>query len=118
MDFEDSRSIFDAVRKEVELIGPTELRVTKSQIAFIRRKTVLLVWIPRRYLHRKTAPLALTFLFTEPDPSPRWKQIVEPAPGNFTHHLELFSVVDVNDELKGLLRKAYLRAGSGEPGNR
>jgi hypothetical protein len=39
--------------------------------------------------------------------SPRWKEIVEPAPGRFTHHLELYDVADVDDEVRGWLRQAW-----------
>ena len=45
------------------------------------------------------------------DHSPRWKQVVEPAPGRFTHHLELRSVDEVDDEVGGWLREAWEAAG-------
>ncbi len=38
--YEKSRPLFDAVRGAIEPIGPTELHVSKSQIAFWRRKAV------------------------------------------------------------------------------
>jgi hypothetical protein len=39
--------------------------------------------------------------------SPRWKEIVEPAPGRFTHHLELHSTADVDDEVQSWLQEAW-----------
>lgn len=107
---EASLSIFDAVRSAMEVIGPTELRVSKSQVAFWRRKSVASVWLPAQYLHGKTAPLVLTFSFRGRDPSPRWKEIVEPAPGHFTHHLELYSIAEVDNEVGNWLRDAWAAA--------
>ena len=108
--YKESRLIFEAVRGAVDAIGPTKLRVTKSQIAFYRRKALARVWIPARYLRGKTAPLVLTLSFRSRNKSPRWKEIVEPAPGYFTHHLELYSVADIDDQVCGWLRDAWMIA--------
>jgi hypothetical protein len=108
---EESRAIFEAVRHEVEAIGPAELRVGKSQVSFRRRKAFAWVWMPGQYLRGKAAPLVLTLSFPSPDPSPRWKQTVEPRSGRFTHHLELYAVADVDDEVRGWLRDARAVAG-------
>ena len=50
-----SRQLFDALRALVEALGPVELRVTKSQVAFRRRKAFAWAWMPAQYLRR--APL-------------------------------------------------------------
>jgi hypothetical protein len=105
--YENSRPIFEAVRSAIGTIGPTDLRVSKSQIAFWRRKAVARVWIPGRYLHDNSVPLVLTLGFHNRDKSPRWKEIVEPAPGRFTHHLELYSIADLDQEVREWLRKAW-----------
>lgn len=104
---EESRQIFDALRDVVNTIGPTELR---SQIAIYRRKAFAWVWIPGRYLRGKIAPLVLTLSFGSRDASPRWKEIVEPAPGRFTHHLELYATSDIDDEVVNWLRAAWADA--------
>ena len=39
--------------------------------------------------------------------SPRWKEIVEPAPGRFTHHLELYFADDVDDQVRCWLHEAW-----------
>jgi hypothetical protein len=108
---EASRQLFDALRSVVEAIGPAKLRVTKSQIAFRRRVAFAWAWTPARYLRGRVAPLVLTLSFRHRDASPRWKEIVEPAPGRFTHHLELYAVSDMDDEVRGWLRGAWLAAG-------
>jgi len=108
--YEPSRHLFDVVQEAIESIGPCELRITKSQIAFHRRKTFAWAWIPAKYLRGKTAPLVLSLSLPARNPSSRWKEIVEPYPGRFIHHLELFSVEDINEELRAWLWEAWLSA--------
>ena len=99
-----SRQLFEALRGVIESIGAAEIRVTKSQVAFRRRKAFAWAWIPGKYLRGRGAPLVLTLSFRHKDSSPRWKEIVEPAPGRFTHHLELYSAGDIDDEVRGWLQ--------------
>ena len=97
---EQSRLLFEAIRGTIEALGGVELRVTKSQIAFRWRRAFAWVWMPGQYLRgKKVAPLVLTISFHHRDPSPRWKEIVEPASGRFTHHLELYATHDVDGEV-------------------
>ncbi|MBN1661408.1 MAG: hypothetical protein JXA93_23655 [Anaerolineae bacterium] len=83
------------------------MRVSKSQIAFRRRRSFAWVWRPGQYLKGEVAPLVLTLSLPQRDASPRWKEVVEPAPGKFTHHLELYDVVDVDDQVRRWLRYAW-----------
>jgi hypothetical protein len=108
---QESYDLFEAVLKEINVLGAAEMRVSKSQIAFRRKKAFAWVWVPGKYLHGKTAPLVLTLSFRGRSSSPRWKEIVEPYPGRFTHHLELYSVLDLDDEVRGWLRDAWQAAG-------
>jgi hypothetical protein len=110
--FDASRRIFVVLQKTIDLLGPCEVRVTRSQVAFQRRKPFAWAWVPGRYLHGRHAPLVLTLAFTARDPSPRWKEIVEPAPGRFTHHLELNSESEIDDEVRCWLLKAWKEAES------
>ena len=107
---EDSRPLLEALQRMVRTIGPAALRVTKSQIAFRRRKAFAWAWVPGKYLRGKPAPLVLTLVLRSRHASPRWKAIVEPSPGRFTHHLELFSPKDLDDEVCGWLRDAWPKA--------
>ncbi len=105
-----SRQIFEAVRGAIEAIGPAELRISKSQVSFRRRRAFAWLWIPGQYLSGTVAPVVLTLSFHSRDDSPRWKEIVEPAPGRFTHHLELYSTADVDDQVRGWLQDAWTAA--------
>ena len=108
---DESRQIFEAVRHVVEAFGPVELRIGKSQVSFRRRKAFAWVWVPGRHLSGKTAPLVLTLSFPARDVSPRWKEVVEPSPGRFTHHLELYSVAGIDQEVRSWLRDAWAASG-------
>jgi hypothetical protein len=69
--------------------------------------------MPGKYLHgRPVAPLVLTVSLPYRDPSPRWKQIVEPYLGRYTHHLELYTKSDIDEEVRGWLRAAWASADS------
>lgn len=105
-----SRPIFEAVRSAIESIGPADVRVTKSQIAFRHRRGFAWVWMPAQYLRGKVAPLVLTISLNRRDESPRWKEIVEPRPGRFTHHLELRAVEDIDGEVLHWLLQAWSEA--------
>ena len=106
----ESRMLFEAVRVAVEAVGATEIRATKSQVAFRRRLGFAWVWIPGQYLRGKTAPLVLTVDLHRHDTSPRWKEVIEPRPGRFTHHLELYSADQIEGEVLGWLREAWEQA--------
>ncbi len=105
-----SRGIFEALQSAVEAIGPVELRVTKSQVAFRRRRGFVWAWMPGMYLRGKPAPLVLTLALRRRDSSLRWKEVVEPRPGLFIHHLELYSAGEIDDEVISWLREAWEEA--------
>jgi hypothetical protein len=104
---EESRRIFDTLRAAIDALGPAEVRVTKSQVAFRRSKAFAWAWVPDRYLRGRHAPLVLTLSFAQRDDSRRWKEIVEPAPGRFTHHLELHTEIEIDEEVRCWLQKAW-----------
>jgi len=106
--FEASEALFRAVRHAVASIDPdVAVRSTKSQVAFRRRTAFAWAWIPAKYLRGTTTPLVLTVDLPRRDASPRWKEVVEPRPGRFTHHLELSAADDIDDEVLGWLREAW-----------
>src|SRR5690606_18420658 len=105
-----SRQIFEAVRSAIASTGPADVRVSKSQVAFRRRRGFAAVWMPAQYLRGEVAPLVLTINLDRRDESPRWKEVVEPRPGRFTHHLELRAVEHIDDEVLNWLREAWAEA--------
>ncbi len=108
---EPARQLFERVRAAIEKVGEAEIRVTKSQVAFRRRLGFAFVRMPDMYLKRGDVPLVLTIGLWRRDASPRWKQVVEPAPGRYTHHLELRSPEEIDDEVLRWLQEAWELAG-------
>ena len=106
-----SRQIFAALSAAIANIGPADLRVTKSQVAFRRASAFAWAWMPGMYLHGKTAPLVLSVSLRRRDESPRWKEIVEPAPGRFMHHLALYSPAEIDGDVLRWLQEAWEQAG-------
>jgi hypothetical protein len=107
---DESRKLFEAVRSLIDSLGTAEIRVTRSQVAFRRRKAFAWAWRPDKYLRGKIAPLVLTIFLPRKDPSPRWKQVVEPYPGRFIHHLELYSTSEIDDKVRNWLQEAWTAA--------
>lgn len=102
-----ARSLFDALAKEIARLGRATIRVSKSQVAFRRKRNFAVVWMPSRYLEKPDAPLVLTLSFERKDNSPRWKEIAQVSPRKFTHHLELRRVKDIDSQVKGWLHAAW-----------
>jgi predicted transport protein len=102
--------LLEHLRHAVKSLGPTQEMVTKSQVAFKAEKAFAWAWAPEQYLGRG-APLVLTVNLPFRDESSRWKEIVEPSPGRFTHHLELKSTADIDDQVHRWLQIARQQAG-------
>jgi hypothetical protein len=105
-----SRPLFDALHRLAVTLGDTEVRVTRSQIAFRRERDFAWAWLPDRYLGGGHAPLVLSVALRRRDPSPRWKEIVEPSSGWFMHHLEVNTEADLDAEVRAWLEEARAAA--------
>lgn len=105
-----ARRLFTAVRRTVEAAGPCTLRVTRSQVAFRRRTGFAWAWMPGKWLRGQVAPLVLSISLPRRDRSRRWKEVVEPAPGRFMHHLELRDPSDLDDEVRAWVAEAWAHA--------
>lgn len=105
-----AQRLFDAVSRAASKSGPFSLRIMKSQISLDRAHPFAAVWVPGRVLHGETPPLVLSVYLPRRDASPRWKQVVEPAPGRFTHHLELRDAADVDQQVENWLAEAWAAA--------
>jgi hypothetical protein len=108
---EEALRLFEAVRKAVDRCGPPQISVTKGQVAFKRKRGFAWAWRPGMYLKGKRPPLVLSVGLRRRDLSPRWKQVVEPYPGRFIHHLELNSEKQIDDEVHAWLSEAWELAG-------
>ncbi len=105
--YAESRRLYSRLWQMLARLGKVKPRVTRSQIAFRRRKAFAWAWIPGRYLKGKVAPLVLTIVRRDRDPSARWKEVVEVTPGCFMHHLELNSSRDLDAQVRAWLGEAW-----------
>ena len=98
--------LYEAVADAVSTLGPAEVQVTKSQIAFRRRKGFAFVWRPDRYL-KTDVPAVLSFSSPQELRSRRFKEVAHPAPKVWMHHIELRDRCQVDAEVLGWLKIAY-----------
>lgn len=106
----EARQLFDSLHRVIETFDGVDMRVTKSQVAFYRRKAFAWAWMPGQYVQGKVAPLVLTISLSYRDASRRWKEVVEPHPGRYTHHLELYSTGDIDDQVREWVWIAWTEA--------
>jgi hypothetical protein len=102
--------LFRAVQVAVAAIGEAEIRVTKSQIAFRRRRGFAYVWRPGQYLS-SDVPAVLSLALPHRIASDRFKEIVQPSATAWMHHLELRDVAEIDNEVRDWLAAAYASAG-------
>ncbi|WP_427169687.1 DUF5655 domain-containing protein [Arthrobacter sp. 92] len=87
------------------------MRTTKSQVAFRgSRRGFAYVWCPGRYL-TSDVPAVLSIALGRRITDGRYKEVVQPSPGIWMHHLELRSVEDLDDEVARWLEEARNEAG-------
>jgi hypothetical protein len=98
--------LFRAVAQALDSIADVEVRVSKSQIAFRRRRGFAYIWRPGQYL-KSNVPAVLSIALARPLDSLRFKEVVHPAAKVWMHHLELREAAQIDDEVTGWLREAY-----------
>ena len=106
----EALAIYVAIRTIIGRIGPVDVRVSKSQVAFRRRRGFAFVWLPGKYLPRPGADVVLSVALDRRIESTRFKEVVHPAGRTWIHHLEVRSLEDLDGEVDGWLREAYAAA--------
>lgn len=106
-------AVFDRVLAVMRVAGPVAVRVSKTQLAFRRRRGFAYLWLPEQHLGPGRSPwvVVLSFALGRRDESARLKQVVRVSPAHWMHHLEIRDVADVDDEVAGWLLEAADRAG-------
>lgn len=106
-----ARTVFEDVCRMLDGLGDVEVRITKSQVAFRRRRGFASLWLPGRYLRRPGAEVVLSIALGRHDGSARFKEVVHPSARHWIHHLEVHGRGDLDDEVLEWLREAADRAG-------
>ncbi|HSJ83510.1 MAG TPA: DUF5655 domain-containing protein [Acidimicrobiia bacterium] len=92
-------------------IVDVEVRTTKSQVAFFRKRGFAYIWPPGNYLAKPDAEVVLSIALGRHDDSERWKEVVHPASRHWMHHLEVRRLEDIDEEVARWLVEAAERAG-------
>jgi hypothetical protein len=108
-------AVYGAVRRALD-DGSVEVRTSKSQVAFRRRRGFAYLWLPGRYLRNPEADVVLSIVLGRRDDSPRWKEVAHRTPAQWMHHLEVRDPAEIDDEVVAWLREAAARADA--PGRR
>jgi hypothetical protein len=106
-----SLAIFEKVRSSLDELGPYDVRASKSQVAFRRKRGFAYLWLPGQYLANPQAETVLSIALGREDASPRWKEVVHPAKAHWMHHLEVHDPGELDADVVAWLREAYARAG-------
>ena len=97
------RPIFDAVRAAVLALGDDVVVEGRgTYVPFVRR---------RQFAAVAATAGRIDLGLRLPDPPANDRLQAATAPGSATHRVQLFSVADVDDEVRGLLRTAYEQNG-------
>lgn len=108
--FPDGPAICRRVQQAISTIGEVSVAVTKSQLAFRRRRGFAYIWRPGQYVD-SDVPAVLSIALSHEVTSERFKSVVHPAKNVWMHHIELRDVSQVDDQVRGWLADAYACAG-------
>lgn len=103
-------AVFDRMQTVLGRLGPVDVRVSKSQVAFHRRRGFAYLWLPGTYLRKPDAEVVLSIALEWECDSQRFKEVAHPAPRIWQHHLEIHDVADVDAEVERWLQEAYEEA--------
>ena len=103
--------VFREVEAAVRRYADVQVRITKSQVAFRRKRGLAYIWMPGPYLRNASVEVVLSIALGRRDPSSRFKQVVHPTTKQWMHHLEIHDVDDIDDQVVSWIREAAQRAG-------
>ena len=83
-----------------------EVRVSKSQVSFRRRRGFAYLWRPGAYV-KSEVPVVLSLPLPYKAESARFKEIAHPSPGIWMHHLELLDSSGLDAQVAEWMRQAY-----------
>lgn len=105
-------SLFEKVLAVLSHHGRVEVRTSRSQVAFRRRRGFAYLWLPDMYLGDRAAGIVvLSFALGRREDSPRFKQVTQVAPAHWMHHLEIRDPSAIDEQIVAWLHEAAARAG-------
>ena len=106
----DALLVYQRVRSTVASLGPFEVRVTKAQVSFRRRRGFAYLWLPGTWLSKPAAEVVLSIATDHRIGSERFKQVVHPSERTWMHHLEVRSLEELDEEVVAWLADAWRNA--------
>lgn len=73
---------------------------------FRRARGFAYLWVPGQYL-TSDVPVVVSLALATEIRSPRFKEVVQPSPGVWMHHLEVRRVAQLDAEFSDWLGRAY-----------
>ncbi len=113
--------LFEAIQTMIISIGPVKVEAMKSGINFGTSRKFAWVWLPQKYdLKQPEGSLVLSFGLDRMIQDPKIKQVVNPYPNRWTHHVVISAISDLDESLRDWLNEAYrfsARGKGGQPQN-
>ncbi|HSO17172.1 MAG TPA: DUF5655 domain-containing protein [Arthrobacter sp.] len=97
--------LFRTVEALLAAPTPPAVRATKSQVAFREKRGFAYLWWPGRYVD-SDVPAVLSIALPRRIGSTRFKEVANPSPGVWMHHLELHAADQLDREVLDWLREA------------
>jgi hypothetical protein len=107
----ESLARFREVEAAVREIGPADVRVTTSEVAFRRRRGFAYVWLPGRWLRRPQVETVLSIALPRRVDSARFREVAHPQARVWMHHLPIDPPGSVDAQVEQWLAAAYDAAG-------
>jgi hypothetical protein len=98
--------VYTRVAELVEGLGGAEVTVSKTQLGFSRRRGFAWVWTPPGR-NPATSPAILSIAYSNRIVSDRFRDVVQPRPNIWQHHLWVEHPDQLDDEVFAWLEVAY-----------
>jgi hypothetical protein len=100
--------LFHTIRQYILSLGPVTVEVMKTQVSFGAKTKFAWVWLPQMWIKKQPdKSVVLTFDLRRRIDDWRIKQVAEPRPGRFTHHVVIPEEPDLDSDVREWIREAY-----------
>ena len=98
--------VYTRVAELLESLGGAEVTVSKTQVGFSRRRGFAWVWTPPGR-NPATSPAILSIAYAHRLVSDRFREVVQPRPNIWQHHLWVENPAQLDEEVFAWLEAAY-----------
>lgn len=105
-DHQEAYKLYKGILRQIEGIGAFHIIISKSQIALKTKRAFAIFWIPDNYLKKSNAKLVLSIPSRMKFEQKEWKELYEPYPGRYMHHLEIIES-ELSQAILSIIRETY-----------